>query len=352
MKQSILMGLTALLLAVFLPAALLSPAEAAQPEPMVVTVEQPAAAPEEAPEEVPEEVSEEVPEEKAVQEASYDEETSISLLTGNDIQSLPLSGYLTGVVLSEMPASFQLEALKAQAVAARTFTLRHVAAGKHDTADLCADSSCCQAWASLDTLQDKLGDAFSQYWQKAAQAVEETDGMVLTYDGQLIDAVYFSCSGGATEDAVAVWGGDVAYLQSVESPGEEISSKFETEVTFTPAEFSRLLTAANPACDFSGSVQSWFGETVTTDGGGVGTMVIGGQVFEGTELRTLLHLNSAKFTVEADAEEIRFTVSGYGHRVGMSQYGAEAMARDGSTFEEILLHYYTGVTLTRMTATD
>lgn len=348
MKQSILMGITALLLAVFLPAALLSPAEAAQPEPMVVTVEQPAAAPEEAPEEVPEEA----PEEKAVQEASYDEETSISLLTGNDIQSLPLSEYLTGVVLSEMPASFQLEALKAQAVAARTFTLRHVAAGKHDTADLCADSSCCQAWASLDALQDKLGDAFSQYWQKAAQAVEETDGMVLTYDGQLIDAVYFSCSGGATEDAVAVWGGDVAYLQSVESPGEEISSKFETEVTFTPAEFSRMLTAANPACDFSGSVQSWFGETVTTDGGGVGTMVIGGQMFEGTELRTLLHLNSAKFTVEADAEEIRFTVSGYGHRVGMSQYGAEAMARDGSTFEEILLHYYTGVTLTRMTATD
>lgn len=180
MKQSILMGITALLLAVFLPAALLSPAEAAQPEPMVVTVEQTAAAPEEAPEEVPEEV----PEEKAVQEASYDAETSISLLTGNDIQSLPLSEYLTGVVLSEMPASFQLEALKAQAVAARTFTLRHVAAGKHDTADLCANSSCCQAWVSLDTLQDKLGDAFSQYWQKAAQAVEETDGMVLTYDGQ------------------------------------------------------------------------------------------------------------------------------------------------------------------------
>ena len=144
----------------------------------------------------------------------------------------------------------------------------------------------------------------------------------------------------------------MAYLQSVESPDKEISSKFETEVTFTPAEFSRMLTAANPACDFSGSVLSWFGETVTTDGGGVGTMVIGGQVFEGTELRTLLHLNSAKFTVEADAEEIRFTVSGYGHRVGMSQYGAEAMARDGSTFEEILLHYYTGVTLTRMTATD
>ena len=109
---------------------------------------------------------------------------------------------------------------------------------------------------------------------------------------------------------------------------------------------------AHTCSDVSGNGGSWLGEPVTTDGGGVGTMVIGGRMFEGTELRTLLHLHSAKFSVEADAEEIRFTVSGYGHRVGMSQYGAEAMARDGSTFEEILLHYYTGVTLTRMTATD
>lgn len=344
MKQSILMGITALLLAVFLPAALLSPAEAAQPEPMVVTVEQPAAAPEEA----PEEASEEAPEEKAVQEASYDEETSISLLTGNDIQSLPLSEYLTGVVLSEMPASFQLEALKAQAVAARTFTLRHVAAGKHDTADLCADSSCCQAWASLDTLQDKLGDAFSQYWQKAAQAVEETDGMVLTYDGQLIDAVYFSCSGGSTEDAVAVWGGDVPYLQAVESPGEEISKKFETQVTVPLAQFRQILEAADPDVWLSGSADSWFGPCSLTEGGGVATWEIGGQSFTGTQLRSLFSLNSANFTISAGDSEIVFIVSGYGHRVGMSQYGAEAMARAGSDFEEILLHYYTGVTLTRM----
>lgn len=336
MKQSILMGLTALLLAVFLPAALLSPAEAAQPEPMVVTVEQPAA---------PEEASEEAPAAKAVQETSYDEETSISLLTGDGIQSLPLSEYLTGVVLSEMPASFQLEALKAQAVAARTFTLRNVAAGKHDTADLCADSSCCQAWASLDTLQDKLGDAFSQYWQKAAQAVEETDGMVLTYDGQLIDAVYFSCSGGATEDAVAVWGGDVPYLQTVESPGEEISGKFETTVTVPLAEFRQILQTADPQVWLAGSPSSWFGNRVETDGGGVDTLEIGGRIFRGTELRTLFGLNSAKFTVEATAEAVVFTVSGYGHRVGMSQYGAEAMARAGADFEEILLHYYTGVTL-------
>lgn len=350
MKQSILMGLTALLLAVFLPMALLSPADAAAPEAMVVTMESaPLSEPTQEQAVQPEQEQAE-PAQKTV--SCFDADTTVALLQGSSVTELPLAEYLTGVLLSEMPASFQMEALKAQAVAARTFTLRNISAGKHADADLCADSGCCQAWAGRDALKEKLGDAFTQYWEKAAQAVAETDGMVLTYGGQLIDAVYFSCSGGATEDAVAVWGGDVAYLQSVESPGEEISSKFETEVTFTPEELTRILTAANPACDFSGSVQSWFGETVTTDGGGVGTMVIGGQAFEGTELRTLLKLNSAKFTVDVDAAEIRFTVSGYGHRVGMSQYGAEAMARAGSTFEEILLHYYTGVTLSRMTATD
>lgn len=348
MKQSILLGLTALLLAVFLPMSLLSPADAAPPEAMVVTLE--TAPPSEAAQ--AQEAQPEPAQAEQENAADFDAETTVALLQGGAVTELSLSEYLTGVLLSEMPASFQAEALKAQAVAARTFTLRNMAAGKHEDADLCADSGCCQAWTSRDALQDKLGNAFSQYWDKAAQAVAETDGMVLTYDGQLIDAVYFSCSGGTTEDAVAVWGGDVAYLQSVESPGEEISAKFETEAAFTPAEFSRILTAANPACDFSGSVESWFGETVATDGGGVATMEIGGQVFQGTELRTLLNLNSAKFTVDANAAEIRFTVSGYGHRVGMSQYGAEAMARAGSTFEEILLHYYTGVTLTRMTATD
>src|SRR5699024_2808383 len=104
-------------------------------------------------------------------------------------------------------------------VAARTFTLKQRAAGKHPGADLCADSSCCQAWTSREALETKLGDGFAAYWDKASQAVSATDGLVLTYGGDLIDAVYFSCSGGTTEDAVAVWGGDVPYLQTVESPG-------------------------------------------------------------------------------------------------------------------------------------
>ena len=354
MKQSILAGLTALLLAVFLPMALLSPAEAAAPEAKVVIWDTPAAAESEAeaqdtepeaPDDAPEEASASG---ASAQPAAWDEATTVSLLTEGGVISLSLREYLTGVVLSEMPASFSAEALKAQAVAARTFTLKKLEASKHADADLCADSACCQAWTSREALAEKLGSAFSQYWQKAAAAVAGTDGLVLTYDGQLIDAVYFSCSGGSTEDAVAVWGGDVPYLQAVESPGEEISGKFETQVTVPLAQFRQILEAADPDVWLSGSADSWFGPCSLTEGGGVATWEIGGQSFTGTQLRSLFSLNSAKFTISAGDSEIVFSVSGYGHRVGMSQYGAEAMARAGSDFEEILLHYYTGVTLTRM----
>lgn len=363
MKQSILAGLSALLLAVFLPMALLSPAEAAEPETKMVIWDTAAAAESEAdlqdaepeaetaaepetPDDAPE--AETASAASAQPAAAWDEATTVSLLTEGGVVSLSLREYLTGVVLSEMPASFSAEALKAQAVAARTFTLKKLEASKHADADLCADSACCQAWTSREALAEKLGSAFSQYWQKAAEAVTGTDGLVLTYGGQLIDAVYFSCSGGSTEDAVAVWGGDVPYLQAVESPGEEISKKFETQVTVPLAQFRQILEAADPDVWFSGSADSWFGPCSRTEGGGVATWEIGGQSFTGTQLRSLFSLNSANFIISAGDSEIVFTVSGYGHRVGMSQYGAEAMARAGSDFEEILLHYYTGVTLTQM----
>lgn len=347
MKQSILAGISALLLAVFLPMALLSPAEAAQPEAQMVLWTQPGPAAAD-PAETAEAADEAAPE----AEADADAAVEVALETEGGVETLPLDDYLTGVVLSEMPASFSEAALEAQAVAARTFTLKQMEAGKHAEADLCADSQCCQAWTSRDALAEKLGGSFAMYWDKAAQAVAATDGLVLTYDGALIDAVYFSCSGGTTEDAVAVWGGDVPYLQSVESPGEEISGKFETTVTVSTAEFQRILQTANPAVWLSGAPSTWFGAATVTDGGGVDTLEIGGQRFRGTELRTLFGLNSAKFTVSASAEEIVFTVSGYGHRVGMSQYGAEAMARAGADFEEILLHYYTGVDITAMPPAD
>ena len=334
MKQSILAGISALLMAVLLPMLLLSPAEAETAETGMLIIETPRE-------------REAVTEALTATPSPYDAVTEIRLKTGDGVETLSLEEYLTGVVLAEMPASFQLEALKAQAVAARTFTLRQLQAGKHEDADVCGDSGCCQAWIDRASLEAKLGDAWRGYWEKAAQAVGETDGQVLTYDGSLIDAVYFSCSGGTTEPAVAVWGSEIPYLQSVESPGEEVAPRYESEVTVSLDRFRTLLVQERGEADLNGPASGWFGAVTYSGGGGVETMEIGGQVFRGTELRRLFGLNSTLFTVSVARDAVVFEVHGFGHRAGMSQYGANAMAKAGSSYEEILLHYYTGVTLER-----
>ena len=180
--------------------------------------------------------------------------------------------------------------------------------------------------------------------------MRESAGEVLTFGGELIDAVYFSCSGGATEAAVAVWGTDVPYLQSVESPGEEIAPRFSSQEIFAPAEFSEILRAENPDVHLTGSPETWVGETAYTEGGSVETCVIGGIAFSGTKLRQLFGLNSARFTLTLKDGQFVFDVQGFGHRVGMSQYGAESMARIGFSYRSILLYYYQGAEIGRYEA--
>lgn len=317
MVRSVIMGVTALLMAVLVPAYLCEPAAVSAREPYLLIVKQDA--------------------------QQTDGELCIDLKTEQGIQNIALEEYLVGVVLSEMPASFELEALKAQAVAARTFTLRQLAGGKHSDCDLCSDSRCCQAWSSRETMEDKLGEAFLPYWTKAEIAVRETEGEAIYYGDALIDAVYFSCSGGMTEDAAAVWGSDVPYLQSVESPGEEAAGPFSSSVAVPLDQFQQKILNANADAAFSGPPAGWFGDVDKSSGGGVRTMVIGGVSFTGTELRSLFGLRSAYFTVSITDQEIVFSVLGYGHRVGMSQYGANAMAKAGNGYTEILKHYYSGV---------
>ena len=247
-----------------------------------------------------------------------------------------LETYLLGVVLAEMPAYFEPEALKAQSVVARTYALKtYTTGGKHGDGSICTQSNCCQAYISEEAYLSKGGtqDAVD----KVRGAVMATAGKVLTYEGNLIEATYFSCSGGRTEDAVAVWGTDFPYLRSVESPGEENAAHYTDTVSFTAAEFQRILGTT-----FTGTPESWFGSVTYTAGGGVDTMVIGEITYRGTQLRTLLGLRSTAFTVRAGSEEIMITTKGFGHRVGMSQYGADAMAVSGSTWQEILYHYYPG----------
>ena len=267
------------------------------------------------------------------------EELTVLNRSGN-LQQMTMEAYLTGVVLAEMPASFEPEALKAQAVVARTYTRRRMESSKHTAAAVCMDPGCCQSWRSESDYLDSGGR--ERDLQKVRRAVADTDGLVLRYDGKLIDATYFSCSGGSTEDAVAVWGQDVPYLQAVQSPGEEDAPRFTDSVSFSPAQLAEKL-----GLTADGDPGSWFGAVTHTDGGGVDTMVILGKEFTGTGLRSKLGLRSTAFEVTVTGKTITFTTRGFGHRVGMSQYGAQAMAKAGSTCAQILAHYYIGTELVR-----
>lgn len=261
---------------------------------------------------------------------------NIRVKDGNAISEMDLDTYIAGVVLGEMPADFEMEALKAQAVASRTYTLRKVVrGGKHPDADVCTDASCCQAFAHVNEYRGSTENI-----EKVRQAVTETAGQVVTFNDELIEATYFSCSGGKTEDAVAVWGTNVPYLKSVESPGEEGSQRYETSVTLPLRNFREKLGISGS--DDLSEVEI---DLTYTAGGGVDTMRIGKQLFRGTEVRKMLSLPSTAFTIEIQDDYVEITTKGNGHRVGMSQYGADAMAVSGKAYDEILSHYYPGTVL-------
>lgn len=269
--------------------------------------------------------------------------TYLPVLTdGAVVRVMALEEYIQGVVLAEMPASFETEALKAQAVVARTYALRRLTLGdRHGAVAICTDSACCQAYISEADYLKTMGDQTDI--DKIRLAVSETAGQVLTFDGALAEATYFSCSGGRTEDAQAVWGEAISYLQAVDSPGEESAEHYSGSVRFTAAQFADALGRA-----LEGSPESWFGKVSYTDGGGVAAMFIGGISYPGTQLRQLLNLNSTAFTVSPDSTGVTVTTRGKGHRVGMSQYGADAMAVTGSTCGEILAHYYPGTRIDKI----
>jgi stage II sporulation protein D len=260
------------------------------------------------------------------------------LMEDGYVEVMELDTYITGVVLKEMPASFENEALMAQAVVARTYTLKRNSAYKHDNAAICVDYSCCQAYCSEEDYLKNGGSADDL--QKVRSAVSATENQVLMYNGQLIEATYFSCSGGMTEDAQAVWGEDIPYLQAVESPGEEGASHYTDTIRIPVDDFSALLGQ-----QLVGQPGTWIKQVTYTPGGGVDTIVIGGREYTGIEIRQLLGLRSTAFVMTAVGNTVTVTTKGFGHRVGMSQYGADAMAVNGANYAEILNHYYPGTQL-------
>ncbi len=260
------------------------------------------------------------------------------------VEELTLADYLWGVVAAEMPASFQTEALKAQAVAARTYALRKGGGvtADHPDAMVCDDHTCCQAYITKEEAAAGWGGEAEFYTGKVAAAVAGTDGLVLTYDGALIDAVFHSSSSGSTADAAEVWGRPVPYLKPVSTPeGEEVPN-YHTTVTVSLEDFKAAIREKYPEARFGEDYTAWFGPVTYTAAGAVATLPVGGVSVTGTEYRSLFGLRSARFTLTAGEEGVTFAVTGYGHGAGMSQYGANTLAGQGVDFEAILTHYYTG----------
>lgn len=265
------------------------------------------------------------------------------------IEELPLEGYVRGVVAAEMPAEFDLEALKAQAIAARTYIVRRIVDKdfSHVPVDdaWVTDTVQHQAFLSVDEMRQRWGwYRFSTNWNKVTQAVEETRNIVLTYDGRPIEASYFSTSNGYTENSEDYWDMKTDYLRSVPSPWDEhISPKYEQSKTFTPVELANLLDLEPTAV--ASDLREFFRVTERTEGQRVKEIVAGGQTFTGREIREKLGLASSHFEMNFQADEVQVTTYGYGHGVGMSQYGAQGMALEGTAAEDILKHYYQGVQL-------
>ncbi len=287
------------------------------------------------------------------QQPSYDAETVITLCHGGEVVELDLHSYLCGVVAAEMPAAFPEEALKAQALAARTYSLYQLELyenGKaiperHQGAQLCSDHTHCKAYTDLDEKSSTLWGKNADYYRdKITRAVEDTDGMIATWEGEPIAAVFHSTASHKTESALSVWGNDTPYLVSVDSPGGEDSPRWQAETVVTQQAFKDKLLAAYPAMDLTCEPQHWFKASERSEAGGIMEVTVGGVRVKGTEIRTLLELNSTNFTYEVlDNGDLCFKTTGYGHGVGMSQYGAKALAEEGKTCEEIIKWYYTGV---------
>lgn len=282
----------------------------------------------------------------------YKKYSTIKLLhadTGK-VEELPLDEYLYGVVAAEMPATFEVEALKAQAVVARTYTLYKITTGsKYNGADVSTDSSVCQAWISKEdrlakwSAKDRDAD-----WAKIVNAVNSTAGEIITYDGKPIDAFFHANSGGKTETPANVWGGTgYPYLQVVETAGEDAYSQYESTVKLSYDDLLKKLKTKYPKVKIDFTKADDIKIIEDDDSGRVKTVKFGNIQIAGVEARTIFGLKSANFTMVKDEKEkqITFDVIGYGHGVGMSQTGADTLAKDGEKYDEIIKHFYIGVEL-------
>lgn len=270
--------------------------------------------------------------------------------SGN-VEEIGLEEYVKGVVAAEMPGEFHIEALKAQGVAARTYaisrTIRYSQGHPaHPDAPICTGIH-CQAYLSYDQLKDIHGDSWIEnYWGKIEEAVDSTKGLGIFYAGEIIESMYHSTSGGRTEDIKDVFASEVPYLKSVLSPNEEGAPKFKNLLTLTTDEFVAKIKNKYPEVKIDkDNIAEKIKLIEKTSTGRVKKIAIDGNLLDGSELRDLFGLNSTNFKISLDNKLniIEIETYGYGHGIGMSQWGANGMGKEGSNYQEILKHYYTGV---------
>ena len=279
-------------------------------------------------------------------EYNYKKYGTIKLLhkSTGEVEEVLIDTYLCNVVSAEMPADYEIEALKAQAVVARTYTIYKAQNPKHENADICDDSTCCQAWVSKEKRFERWEESKRESnWQKIEKAVNETAGKIVTYDGKPINAFFHANSGGTTELPVNVWGGSgLPYLQVVETVGEEGYTQYSSEVILNNEELIEKLKEkySDIQIDFNNDDIKILDYT---DGNRVKTVKFGNHELSGVETRTILGLKSTNFEITKEKDILKFSVKGYGHGVGMSQTGADTMAKQGSNYEDIIKHFYKDV---------
>ncbi len=279
--------------------------------------------------------------EKGQEYVKPDENTeSFRVKIGENITEIKTEDYIFGVLAAEMPALYHEEALKAQAVAAYTYALSKRQANKENDFDITADYNIDQSFISPDEANAKWGENAALYTEKLKNCIKEVKGYVITYKNSPITAVYHAISSGKTENCKDIWGRELEYLTSVSSVGDKLSPDYSTSVALKKEEFLEKLNITEK--------DKIFGKCERTEAGTVKAMEICEKSFSGEKIRELLALRSANFEAEIKDGEIVFTVYGYGHGVGMSQYGANIMAKEGADFKEILNHYYKAVKIEKL----
>ena len=317
MKQHLIFGLIVLLLLILLPLVSLAfGAEQENEPPPAQTLEQ--------------------AEEPAAEAATV----SVLRHGSGEVEDIAMLEYLVGVVAAEMPARFHEQALMAQAVAAHTFKrYRLEVAGAEQISDS-PDND--QGYLCPQQRRERWGDQFDLYESRIENAVRAVFGQTLKYQGQPIFAAYHAMSGGITEHAAIYWGGrDLSFLRSVESPGDRLSPSFHVTTSFTAAEVQAALNALD-GVNLTGEPAVWFGEPQRSEAGTVTEIQVGGAALTGRQVRRALDLRSSNFEIDYDDKGFHVTTAGFGHGVGMSQTGADFMARQGASYREILKHFYQG----------